>query len=359
MLPGVSGTAWLLLGLLAPAQGVPAAIGQGGQGQSLSAAAAASGRPPECSSGSKRATAKGPSIWELARVPTLQKDCDLMARAHAELPTMPDAARRAAEEADKALPGHPAPSVVTARAALAIGDLSSASQAFERARSLDPRSVEDPATMHDLARVLRKTGKRDEALGVYRALVPRVDLLGTPDRRVSVLLEAAHVSMDAEAAGGAVLSVGELAKPRPAGKPRPTLDEAIAYLREARQRPPTQLSGEVLLSLALALDRAGSRDEADVVLAEADRAGARVRPGSIDYLNAPEDRAALEALSLEVADRGGAQKAWEAYLAGPGGKGPWAASARARLDVLRRGGGARPGKAPPAKPAGAKPGKPR
>ncbi len=50
---------------------------------------------------------------------------------------------------------------------------------------------------------------------------------------------------------------------RPAASPGPgrpaqaQLDEAIAYLREARQRPPTQLAGDVLLSLALALDRAG------------------------------------------------------------------------------------------------------
>src|SRR5271169_1462610 len=83
-------------------------LGTVGQGASLSAAATASGRPSECSSGSKRALAKGPSIWELARVPTLQRYCDLMARAHAELPTMPEAARKAAQEADQALPGHAA-----------------------------------------------------------------------------------------------------------------------------------------------------------------------------------------------------------------------------------------------------------
>jgi tetratricopeptide (TPR) repeat protein len=338
--------------LLLPALLFPAPLAAGiAHGSSLSAAAAASGRPPECSSGSKRALAKGPSVWELARVPTLQRYCDLMARAHAELPTLPEAAKKAAEEADTALPGRAAPAVVLARAALALGAIDEAARAFDRARAADPRSVEEPSTMHDLGRVLVKTGKRDEALGVYRALVPRIDLLGGGDRRVAVLLEAAHLSMAAEGAGGALPSVGELARPRaalphdaasghdPHGRPR--LDEAIAYLREARQRPPTQLAVDVLLSLALALDRAGARDEADAMLTEAARGGARLRGGLLDYLVAPEDRAALDALAAESSDRAAAQKAWEGYLAGPGGKGPWAAAARARLDALKKGGGAR------------------
>jgi hypothetical protein len=226
--------------------------------------------------------------------------------------------------------------------------------------------------MHDLARVLFRTGKRDEALGVYRALVPRIELLATSDRRVSVLLEGAHLSMAAEGAGGAPLAVSDLGKPRstmgapqtPPAPPRPKLDEAIAYLREARQRPPTALAGEVLLSLALALDRAGAHEEADATVAEAGRSGARLRSGPLDYLGAPEDRAALEALAAEGSEEarigaarapGGAavqsprivaQKAWESYLAGPGGKGAWAAAARGRLDALRKG-GARPTKTTP------------
>lgn len=336
----------LIPALLSPGP-FPAMVGQGA---SLSAAATASGRPSECMSSSKRALAKGPSIWELARVPTLQHYCDLMARAHAELPTMPESARRAAEEADRLLPGHAAPAVVLARAALAVGAIDEAARAFERARAVEPRSVEDPATMHDLARVLVKTGKRDEALTLYRALVTRVDLLSSTDRRVSVLLEAAHVSMASEGMGGAVRTAGELVNPErptnavtmgralPIPQHRARLDEAIAYLREARQRPPTQLVGDVLLSLALALDRAGAKEEADATMAEAERAGARLRTGALEYLATAEDRAALEALAIESSDRAAAQKAWESYLAGPAGKGAWAAAARARLDALRKGG---------------------
>lgn len=333
----------LIPALLSPAPFLAAL----GQGASLSAAAAASGRPPECSSGSKRALAKGPSVWELARVPTLQRYCDLMARAHAELPTMPEAARKAAEEADRALPGHAAPAVVMARAALALGAIDEAARAFDRARSIEPRSAEDPSTMHDLARVLVKIGKREEALAVYRALVPRVDLLATVDRRVSVLLEAAHVSMASEGAGGAPPTADELVKGERVRRAshRARLDEAIAYLREARQRPPTQLVGDVLLSLALALDRAGSREEADATMAEAERAGARLHSGTLEYLATTEDRAALDALADESSDRAAAQKAWESYLAGPGGTGAWAAAARARLDALRKGGAPRAAKA--------------
>jgi tetratricopeptide (TPR) repeat protein len=333
--------------LLVAALFTPAPLAALGQGSDLSAAAAASGRPPECRSGGERARAKGPSIWELARVPTLQRYCDLLARAQAVLPATPDAARIAAEEAGKVLPGRAAPRVLLARALLALRRVGAAERAFDHARAIDPRSVEDPSTMHDLARVLVKTARREEALAVYRALVPRVDLLGTNDRRVSVLLEAAHLAMDPE-----VVMLGELAGKLQAGaKPAPPhrgLDEAIAYLREARQRPPTALAGDVLLSLALALDRSGARDEADATLAEARRAGAKPSRPPVEYLAADEDRRALDALASEGIDRTAAQKAWEEYLAGPGGKGPWASAARARLDLLRRGGGVRAPRAPPA-----------
>jgi tetratricopeptide (TPR) repeat protein len=288
---------------------------------------------------SRRALAKGPSIWEAARDPSLARYCDLVARAQTELAAQPEAAKAAAIEAEQALPGHAAPQIVLARAELALGSLEAAAQAFDRARAIEARSVEDPGTMHDLARVLARTGKRDEALAVYRALVPRIDLLGTPDRRVSVLIEAAHVSMAAEAAGTAA-SPTDVGKKSTAGK----LDEAAAYLREARSRPATQLAGEVLLSLALVLDRAGDREQSDAALAEVQRSGYVERPRAAgdtssapDYRAAPDDTLALQALAAETRDRRDAQKAWEAFLAGPGGKGAWAGAAKARLDALKKG----------------------
>jgi tetratricopeptide (TPR) repeat protein len=301
-------------------------------------------------SSARRALAAGPTIWEKARLPTLQRYCDLVARAHAELATNPEAARQDAALADKALSGRAAPAVILARAALALGAIDDAAREFTRARSIDARSVEDPATMHDLARVLQRTGKRADALAVYRALVPRIDLLGSTDRRVSVLLEAAHASMAAEiTAPSAPAAPTPAAAGQDAGESsRSKLDEAIAYLREARQRPPTQLAGDVLLSLVLVLDRSGDRAQADAALGDAHRTGARIRSGALDYLAVPEDRHALEALALEGSDRALAIKGWETYLASAAGKGLWAGEAKARLEALRRGTKASPGGAEPA-----------
>ena len=263
-----------------------------------------------------------PTIWQLARAPELGRYCDLVARAKSQLATDPTAAAKAAKAAEAALPGRAAPRVLLARAAFALGKIDDAAKDFEKARSIDPRSIEDPPTMHDLAEVLRKTGKLEESLAIYRALVPRIDLLGAADRRVSVLLEAAHVSMTV---------AGKTPPATPSA--RPSLDEAIAYLREARQRPPTALAADVLVSLALALDRSGDRVQADAVLADARLPATTLRPGTPSYLVAAEDRVCLDALTAQPAD---AVKLWEAYLAGSAGKGPWAAAARGRLEAAKK-----------------------
>ena len=267
-----------------------------------------------------------PTVWQLARTPELGRYCDLVARAKSQLGTDPKAAAVSAKAADTALPGRAAPRVLLARAAFALGKIDDAARDFEAARSIDARSVEDPPTMHDLAEVLRKTGKLDEALAVYRALVPRIDLLAPADRRVLVLLEAAHVSM----------AVAAKTPPVVAGS-RPSLDEAVAYLREARQKPPTALANDVLVSLALALDRIGDRVQADAVLADAHAPASDTRTTPLEFLVVPEDKVCLDALTASPAD---AAKLWEAYLAGPGGKGPWASAARMRLDAAKK-----PGKA--------------
>jgi len=298
------------------------------QGTSLVTAAAASGRPRECMSTVRGGLSRKPTIWQLARTPELGRYCDLVARAKSQLATDPVAAAASAKAADAALPGRAAPRVLLARAAFALGKVDDAARDFDAARGIDARSVEDPPTMHDLAQVLRKTGKLDEALAVYRALVPRIDLLASADRRVSVLLEAAHVSM---AVAGRT--------PSAAAGSRPSLHEALAYLREARQRPPTALTNDVLVSLALTLDRGGDRASADAVLADAHLTAPELRTGSPSYLVAAEDKVCLDALTAAPAD---AAKLWEAYLAGPGGKGPWASAARARLDAAKKPGKAKP-----------------
>ena len=262
-----------------------------------------------------------PTIWQLARTPELGRYCDLVARAKSQLAADPKAAAESAKAADTVLPGRAAPLVLRARASFAQGKIDDAAKDFEAARAIDARSVEDPPTMHDLAEVLRKTGKLDEALAVYRALVPRIDLLAPADRRVLVLLESAHVSM----------AVAAKTPPATPGS-TPSLDEAIAYLREARQRPPTTLTNDVLISLALTLDRTGDRVQADAVLAEAHPSTTETRRVP-EYLVANEDKNCLDALLAGPAD---AVKLWEAYLASPSGKGPWAAAARARLESAKK-----------------------
>ena len=81
----------------------------------------------------------------------------------------------------------------------------------------------------------------------------------------------------------------------------------------------------------------GSRIQSYVVrtpvLSEAQRTGAKTRSGTLDYLAGAGDELALAALIAESSDRAAAQKSWESYLAGPGGKGPWAAAAKARGDA--------------------------
>lgn len=262
----------------------------------------------------------------------------MLSRARAQLSSNPELSKQAALEAEKALPGKAAPRVALARAALALGDLEGAAKEFLAAKKIDPRSVEDPSTMHDLARVLRKTGKREEALSVYRTLVPRVDLLSSTEVRVSVLLEAAHASMAAYSANPE-RETSAKSDSKGADLKASPLDEAIAYLREAKQRPPTMLANDVALALVLALDRAGEREAADAALADAHRSGARVRRSSLDYLSSTDERIALEALAQQGSDRAAAIKLWEAYLATPAGKGPWGTAARARLDALKHGAG--------------------
>lgn len=315
-----------------------------GPGAGLLAAAASSGRPRECAPSSHRGIARGPSIWAIARRPSLQAFCDRMARAHAQLPTSPEAAKQAAEEADRLLPGTASAAALLGRVHLALGALDDAAKAFARARAIDPRSVDDPLTMHDLASVQRKKGELAAALETYRALVPRVELIAPAERRVAVLLEAAHVAMARTSPSAPSGDADAKAK----GDGDPALAEAVAFLREARQRPPSALAADVLLSLALVLDRAGDRVPADAALADARPlvAARAVRGAAPDYVAAPEEQHAIAALAHEASgDRAAAIAAWGKFLAAHG-DGRWAQAARARRDALEKG-------SPPAR-AGAK-----
>jgi tetratricopeptide (TPR) repeat protein len=307
----------------------------------LDAVGASSGRPRECFPATKGGLRRPPNVWDRAKSPNLAKYCELVARAHAQVQLAPDVAKEAALAADKLLPGKAAPAVVLARAAASVGSWDEAAKQFARALAADPRSLESPTTLRTLARVQVKTKKIEEALGTYRALAPRIDLFGSGDERSRVLLEAALVAFAVEG------EKGQAPQKRPDGGVEipPRISEALAYLREARQKQ-SVLSAAVTLALALALDRAGDRTQADAMLAEAIRAGARMDGLLEPLVFDAGDKLALEAMSLESVDRPEAMKKWEAYLASPAGKGPFAAPAKGRLEALKRGGGKPKAKAP-------------
>jgi tetratricopeptide (TPR) repeat protein len=300
--------AFMLASITSVVGAVPRPVG-------LSAAATASDRPPECA---PLSGVNGASVWQLARVPNLVGYCSLMATAQVRLSTDPRGARRAAEEAQARLAGRASPQVVLGRAALATGDAEGATTFFGRARALDPRSLDNPSVMRDVALALAATNRRAEARIVYETLVPRIQLLADNELRVAVLLDAALVVMADEAA-----------------KPRPSLAEAIAYLREATRLPSSARASDVRLTLALALDRAGEPVRSDSALVEVSWQVAPHRPEFVAAATI-EDRLALSALAEERTSRPRAIRLWQELLAGPGKTSAWAPSTRARIERLRR-----------------------
>jgi tetratricopeptide (TPR) repeat protein len=283
----------------------------------LVASAAVSGRPPECMPPARAAAGRDAgdpaSIWRLARHPNLRRYCQLVARAHARLATDLEGARSAAAQAERLLPGRPAPSVVLARAALAAGKVDDALKSFDKALSIDPRAADHPLALLDLARARRRAGRLDDALSSYRVLVPRASLLPSRELRALVLLEAAHATM----------AVAEKAKDS-----AQHLDEALAYLREAARDPHHRVKLDIALSLVLALDRAGRRTQADAVLAEQRGTAAWTERNDAGYVANVNDIEALAALALERQDPAKAAERWRSYLTKAEGSYRDAASAR-------------------------------
>ena len=288
------------------------------EAERLVTAAQASGRPPECrTGGSTRANRL--TIWDRARQPHLQRYCDLLGRARAKLDASPAAAREAARLADQVLPGKAAPWVMIGRAHVRLKDYPRALQDFQKARKLEPRCIEDPASLHDLAIAQRQAGKLAEAMVTYRVLVPRLGLLPTTDDRIAVLIEAAALAMSHGPSG---------------------LDEASALLTEARAQPLSKHDPITLGLLALALDRAGMAQESEAVLDEI--LHAHLNGSLLSRTSTPDDMLVLAAdwdavlaLVLERDDRARAIASWRRYLdAKPVPK--FEEHAKRRLQALQR-----------------------
>jgi tetratricopeptide (TPR) repeat protein len=302
----------------------------------LTAAANSTARPRECvgrSRGAQRAWQ--PSIWDEVREPQIRRYCDLLGKGQARLAKAPAAARDTALLASQIAPGHAAPLVLQARAAVALEALEDAVTAFEQARKIDPLSVEDPLALHDYANALRRTGKEQQALAVYRVLVPRLGLLPSQQERTLALLEAAALAM----------KLGP-----------ENVRESIALLNEGRSQPSSRYAPDLLALLALALDRAGDSDQAQAVADLFARERLQIGDTGLQpYLSDPADGLAMAALVLERTEPRRSLGLWERYLA-RGPRSAYADHARKHLEAVKvraahpavaPKAGARPGPKPP------------
>lgn len=271
-------------------------------------------RPSECGVTGKGRAA---NAWERAKEPNLRRYCDLVASGTAKLVgsgplPLVEEVPRIADEADTLLPGRAAPRVLKGRALLRLGRPADALAALASAAQRDERALDDPVALLAWARANARTGRLAEAAKAYRAALPRTSALSAQDR-VAASFEA----------GMAVMAEGPAA-----------IDDAVAMLRQARRGAEDAMHVASVAALALALDRAGQRDESRAVLAERIRtdvqpllADPRVVASLADAGAADED-AALVAIALEPVDAARAKDAWRKYLEGAGGKGPWADHAR-------------------------------
>jgi tetratricopeptide (TPR) repeat protein len=309
------------------------------EGAALTAAANASGRPKECS-GPASSGQRGwrPTIWDNARQPQLKRYCDLLGRAQARLSQAPVAAREAATVADRILPGYASPWVIMGRAEVALHRFDDALKAFEKARSIDVRSIEEPHALHDLGLAQRHAGKLPEALETYRTLVPRLGLLSGVQDRAGVLLEAAAIAM----AGG---DDGQR--------------EAITLLSEARSYPASRYDPDVYALLALALDRSGSSEQASEMLEVMRARGLALAAPDPEappaYLVRTGDAAAMYAISLERTDPKKAAELWEKFASSETNQ-RFKDHAKKRVEAARAAAAKKPRVVAPPAPA---PGKPK
>ncbi|HEU4405881.1 MAG TPA: hypothetical protein VFS43_11495 [Polyangiaceae bacterium] len=248
--------------------------------------------------------------WQRARASQLAAYCDELARALASLDADPARARAAAERAEGLLPGRAAPLLLQGQAAAREGKYEQAVALFRRASERDAQALDDPRSLHDFARSLEEAEGHAKALHAYRRLAPLASALPGEER--------------AQALVGAALAAG-------ARGPEAS-DEALALVRSALQEGPPSLRPVLNAVLALSLDRRGARADAAQAAERARRAGAL---GWLDDARRGGDEwVAVRARLLEPADLPAAAALWQTFLRGPGGRGPWAAHARARLADL-------------------------
>jgi tetratricopeptide (TPR) repeat protein len=288
-------------------------------------------KAPECAplfKGAAGSSTPVTNLWESAKTPALAAHCH---RLQQGIDAFRDqkyaAAVDLAQKAELDTPGLAGPWVVRGEAFARWGRMDDAVKAFEKAKDLNARSLDDAETLDDYGAALLRLGKLDDAKRIYRALLPRV----------SGAQGLCGMKNECDAAGLAYLTAGALAL---AGGTK-ALDEAVAILREARSK--SELGHDVRrvasLALALALDRRGDVDQAKELatdVAQTKGIPTEISGEILARLPMPEEGHAMRAIGLEASDAAAAVDAWKAFLANGGDKGPWADNAKAHLAKLSK-----------------------
>jgi hypothetical protein len=292
-------------------------------------------RAPECAPLYKGGDGATTNIWESAKLPALKQHCEKLQLAVNALGSGHETtAIDYANKAELDTPGQAGPWVVKGQALARREKLEDALAAFQKAKTIHARALDDPEALDDYGLVLVRLGKLDDARKAFRSLLPRIS--GTQG--------LCGLSSECDAAGRAYLTAGALALE--AGTQ--SLDEAVAMLREARAKSDSTgvLRRVCALALALALDRRGDADQAREIVA--DVVSTKGIPSEISSeilvrLPFPEEATAMRALGLEGTQPAASIEAWKAYLTGGGEKRTWATHAKDHLKKLEK-----PGAKPPA-----------
>lgn len=282
-------------------------------------------KAPECAALFKGGADKAkPNLWESAKQPSLKAHCELLQRALQRIDGGNFvAALDLAQKAEDLTPGHAGPFVVRGSAYARWGKPKDALSAFEKARGLHARALDDATVLDDYGSVLLRLGKIEDARRAYRALLPRVT---GPTGMCGVQATCAAASL-------AYLTAGVLAMEEGATG----LDEAVATLKETRAKGDGEIKRVAALALALALDRRGDVDQAREIAADLVKTRGvpnEIPPEITVRFASMEEGHAMRAMGLEIAEPLAAAEAWKAYLAGGGDQRAWAAHARAHLAKL-------------------------
>lgn len=238
-------------------------------GEHLVTLASASLRPMPCR---VQASEQRSALWARTAGGAARSFCELMARGQIRLERSPEQALALADEAQKLLPGEGSPLVLGARALLRLGEFARAFERFDQSQRRQGQPFADAATLREFAVSAARSGRTEQAISLYRRLIPRSDFGYDPRFRRLVVLEAASLF----AASG------------PAG-----LADAEVYLSEARRGAPAPgLEDLTSALLALVLDREGSLEQAQIVIE--DIAG----PWGLERFLSPSEAARAEGLML-------------------------------------------------------------